>query len=147
MVSTHTYILIFTDDGRCYWLKVHELPQAARTSRGKPIVNLINVTPDTRIRTVVPVREFTDSEFLLFATKNGSIKKTALSRTQPSVTGSKPSRLKRTPAMTCKCVRVQRLVWHPTWIVGDSREDVLEGTDTTVVKGIEFARDEVVGWW
>ena len=46
--STHDYILVFTDDGRCFWLKVHEIPQAGRATKGKPIVNLINVTPDTQ---------------------------------------------------------------------------------------------------
>ena len=58
--STHDYILCFTDDGRCFWLKVHEIPQAGRATKGKPIVNLINVTPDTQIKAMVPVREFND---------------------------------------------------------------------------------------
>src|SRR5690606_17336432 len=80
VTSTHHYILIFTDDGRCFWLRVHQLPQAGRNTRGKPIVNLINVTPDTRIRAIVPVREFRDDEYLLFATRNGTVKKTALSQ-------------------------------------------------------------------
>ncbi|MEQ1690991.1 MAG: DNA gyrase subunit A, partial [Gemmatimonas sp.] len=90
VASTHTYMLIFTDDGRCYWLKVHELPQAGRATRGKPIVNLINVTPDTRIRAIVLTREFSDTEFLLFATKNGTVKKSALSQySNPRTTGIK----------------------------------------------------------
>ena len=45
VASTHDYLLVFTDDGRCFWLKVHEIPQAGRAAKGKPIVNLINVTP------------------------------------------------------------------------------------------------------
>jgi DNA gyrase subunit A len=77
--STHDYLLIFTDDGRCFWLKVYEIPQAAPSTRGKPIVNLINVTPDTKIKSIVPVREFREDQFLLFCTKSGTIKKTALS--------------------------------------------------------------------
>jgi DNA gyrase subunit A len=77
--STHDYLLIFTDDGRCFWLKVHEIPQAAPSTRGKPIVNLINVTPDTKVKSIVPVREFREDQFLLFCTKSGTIKKTALS--------------------------------------------------------------------
>ena len=80
VASTHTYMLIFTDDGRCFWLKVHELPQAGRNTRGKPIVNLINVTPDTRIRAIVVTKEFKESEFLLFCTRDGTVKKTALSQ-------------------------------------------------------------------
>jgi DNA gyrase subunit A len=59
---------------------VHELPQAARNTRGKPIVNLINVTPNTRIRAIVLTKEFTDTESLIFCTKNGTVKKTALSQ-------------------------------------------------------------------
>src|SRR5690606_11123814 len=78
--STHDYILCFTDDGRCFWLKVHEIPQAGRSARGKPIVNLINVSPDTKISAMLPVREFSDTQYLLFATRNGTVKKTALSQ-------------------------------------------------------------------
>jgi hypothetical protein len=70
--------MIFTDDGRCYWLKVHEIPVGGRDTRGKPIVNLINVGPDTRIRSMVAVREFRDDQYLFFCTRNGTVKKTAL---------------------------------------------------------------------
>lgn len=77
--STHDYILCFTDDGRCFWLKVHEIPQAGRAAKGKPIVNLINVGAETQVKSMVPVREFSESEYLLFCTKQGTIKKTALS--------------------------------------------------------------------
>ncbi len=79
IASTHDYILCFTQDGRCFWLKVHEIPQAGRAAKGKPIVNLINVSPDTQIKAMVPVKKFTDDEFLLFCTKLGTVKKTALS--------------------------------------------------------------------
>jgi DNA gyrase subunit A len=77
--ATHDYLLVFTDDGRVYWLKVHEIPQAARTAKGKPIVNLINVSSDTRVAAVLPVKKFTDDEFLFFSTRNGTVKKTPLS--------------------------------------------------------------------
>ncbi len=79
IASTHDYIMIFTDDGRCYWLKVHEIPAAGRATRGKPIVNLINVGPETKIRSLVAVREFREDQYLFFATRNGTVKKTALS--------------------------------------------------------------------
>ena len=79
IASTHDYIMIFTDDGRCYWLKVHEIPAAGRATRGKPIVNLINVGPETKIRSLVAVREFRDDQFLFFCTRNGTVKKTPLS--------------------------------------------------------------------
>src|SRR6185312_4728503 len=77
--STHDYILCFTDDGRCFWLKVHEVPQAGRASKGKAVVNLINVSADTKISAMVPVREFGDTQSLLFCTRRGTVKKTALS--------------------------------------------------------------------
>src|ERR671934_273364 len=90
IASTHDYILFFTDDGRCFWLKVHEIPEAGRASKGKPVVNLINVTPDTKISALVPVREFSDSQFLLFVTKQGTVKKTALSQySNPRASGIK----------------------------------------------------------
>ncbi|HET9002441.1 MAG TPA: DNA gyrase subunit A, partial [Gemmatimonadaceae bacterium] len=76
--STHDYILIFTEDGRCFWLKVHEIPQAGRAAKGKPVVNLINVTPDTQIKAFVPVRQFAEDQFLMFCTRNGTVKKTRL---------------------------------------------------------------------
>ena len=152
VVSTHTYILIFTDDGRCYWLKVHELPQAGRNTRGKPIVNLINVTPDTRIRTVVPVREFTDNEFLLFCTKNGTVKKTALSQySNPRVTGIKAIKVEEDDLLidvqvTSGTNDVVLATKHGL-SVRFHESDVREmGRDTTGVKGIELRpSDEVVG--
>src|SRR5687767_1895891 len=78
--STHDYILCFTDDGRCFWLKVHEIPQAGRAAKGKPIVNLINVNPDTRIESMVPVREVSDPRFVLFCTRKVTVNKSALSQ-------------------------------------------------------------------
>ena len=78
IASTHDYIMIFTDDGRCFWLKVHEIPVGGRDTRGKPIVNLINVGPDTKIRSMVAVREFRDDQYLFFCTRDGTVKKTAL---------------------------------------------------------------------
>ena len=58
VASTHDYILVFTQDGRCFWLKVHEVPLLGRATKGKPIVNLINVSPDTTIAAMVPVKKF-----------------------------------------------------------------------------------------
>src|SRR5436309_10174456 len=90
IASTHDYILFFTDDGRCFWLKVHEIPQLGRAAKGKPTVNLINVSPDTRVSAIATVRDFPDDQFLLFATKKGTVKKTALSQySHPSATGIK----------------------------------------------------------
>jgi len=79
IASTHHYILIFTDKGRCYWLKVHEIPQAGKGSRGRSIVNLIEKAKDENIRAIVNVRDFDDEHFVIMATKKGLVKKTVLS--------------------------------------------------------------------
>jgi DNA gyrase subunit A len=79
VASTHDYLMIFTRRGQCYWIKVWEIPVGARASRGKPIVNLLNLSADEEIASVVPVREFADDKYLLFATRKGVVKKTALS--------------------------------------------------------------------
>jgi len=79
LASTHDYLMFFTREGQCYWLKVHEIPQGQRTSRGKPVVNLINIDADDKIAALVPVREFSHDRFLVFATRNGTVKKTVLS--------------------------------------------------------------------
>ncbi len=79
IASTHDVLMIFTRGGQCYWLKVWQIPQGTRQSRGKPIVNLLNIDSDSKIASVVPVREFSDDRFLLFCTRKGVVKKTALS--------------------------------------------------------------------
>ncbi|PYP34185.1 MAG: DNA gyrase subunit A, partial [Gemmatimonadetes bacterium] len=79
IASTHDYVMFFTQQGQCYWLKVHEIPQAARAARGKPIASCIAMKPDERLASLVPVREFADDQYLLFATKQGVVKKTVLS--------------------------------------------------------------------
>jgi DNA gyrase subunit A len=77
--QTHDYLMIFTSRGHCHWLKVHEIPVAGRASRGKPIVNLLALNGDDRIAAVVPVREFRDDRYLVFVSRRGVVKKTALS--------------------------------------------------------------------
>ena len=79
VASTHDYLMIFTRSGQCHWLKVWEIPPGGRHSRGKPIVNLVNIAQGEEVAAVVPVREFSDDLFLLFATRQGLVKKTALS--------------------------------------------------------------------
>jgi len=76
--SAHSYILFFTNKGRVYWLKVHQLPEASRQAKGKAIVNLIQISQDERVTAALPVREFTPGHFILMATKKGTIKKTEL---------------------------------------------------------------------
>ncbi len=79
VASTHSYLLVLTNLGRCHWLKVHEIPQAGRLAKGKAIVNLISKKREERITAVVPVREFDESHFLVMATRSGVMKKTSLS--------------------------------------------------------------------
>jgi DNA gyrase subunit A len=79
VASTHDVLMIFTRDGQCHWLKVWQIPQGSRQSRGKPIVNLLNIDHSSRIAAVVPVREFSEDRYLFFATRNGVVKKSALS--------------------------------------------------------------------
>jgi len=78
IASMHAYILFFTTIGKVYWIKVHELPQASRAARGRPIVNLLNLESGERVSAFLPVREFQQGRYIVFATKNGLIKKTEL---------------------------------------------------------------------
>jgi DNA gyrase subunit A len=152
VASTHDYILCFTQDGRCFWLKVHEIPQAGRAAKGKPIVNLINVTPDTQIKAMVPVKKFTDDEFLLFCTRNGTIKKTALSEySNVRSTGVKGIKIEdgdelinvQVTSGTNDIVLATR---HGLSVRFHEQDVRSMGRDTTGVKGIELGEgDAVIG--
>jgi DNA gyrase subunit A len=152
IASTHDYILIFTDDGRCFWLKVHEIPQAGRAAKGKPVVNLINVTPDTQIKAIVPVREFSETQFLMFATKGGTVKKSALSEySNPRSNGIKAVKIEKDDELmdvqiTSGSNDIVLATKHGLSI-RFHESDVREmGRDTTGVKGIELGHeDEVIG--
>jgi DNA gyrase subunit A len=78
IASTHDYILFFTDAGKIHWMKVHELPQAGRLSRGKAIINLLNLSPQEKVTTILSLKDFAKEMFITFMTKKGTIKKTAL---------------------------------------------------------------------
>ncbi len=78
IASTHDYMLVFTSEGKLHWLKVHEIPQAGRRTKGRPIVNLLGVSSEEKISSVVPVREFVEGRFVVLATEQGKIKKTPL---------------------------------------------------------------------
>ncbi|TRZ85385.1 DNA gyrase subunit A [bacterium] len=77
--STHSYLLVFTTQGRLYWLKALEVPDVGPAGRGKAIVNLIDFAPDEKVRSIVAVKEFPENEFVIMLTTNGLIKKTRLS--------------------------------------------------------------------
>ena len=152
IASTHDYVLVFTDDGRCFWLKVHEIPQAGRAAKGKPIVNMINVSPDTKVSAFVTVREFPEDQFLLFATKQGTVKKTALSQySNPRTTGIKAIKIEDGDELMDVQVTSGTndvvLATRHGLSIRFHEQDVREmGRDTTGVKGIELGpRDQVIG--
>ena len=78
IANTHNYILCFSNRGRVYWLKVYEVPQGSRISRGKPIVNLLPLEEGEKINAILPVSEFVEDKYVFFATANGTVKKTPL---------------------------------------------------------------------
>jgi DNA gyrase subunit A len=78
IASTHAYIMIFTDDGQVYKIKVHEIPDAPTSARGKAVVNLINIPSTRKLAGVVPVREFSEGRYVVMVTRKGVIKKTSL---------------------------------------------------------------------
>ena len=152
VASTHDYVLVFTDDGRCFWLKVHEIPQAGRAAKGKPIINMINVSPDTTVSAIVTVRDFPDDQYLLFATKKGTVKKTALSQySNPRAAGIKAIKIENEDELIDVQVTTGTndivLATRHGLSVRFHEQDVREmGRDTTGVKGIELGpRDEVIG--
>jgi len=79
VASTHDTMLFFTNKGKCYWLKVHQIPQASRTSQGRAIINLIGCEPGEQVQAFLPVSEFDDTKYIIMATKNGAINRTSLS--------------------------------------------------------------------
>ena len=78
VASTKDYLLIFTDKGQVHWLKVYEIPQASRISKGKAIVNLVQMEPSAKVSSTIPVKEFSSDKYLVMVTKLGQIKKTKL---------------------------------------------------------------------
>jgi len=78
IASTHDYLLFFTDAGKIFWKKVHEVPQAGRITRGKAIINLLNLGPEEKVTAILSLKDFSPGKFITFITKKGTIKKTAL---------------------------------------------------------------------
>ncbi|MFQ6092085.1 MAG: DNA gyrase subunit A [bacterium] len=79
IASTHAYILCFSDRGRCYWLKVHEIPQGGRLAKGKAIVNLLEMSPGEKVAAIMAVKEFDSDHYVVMVTRGGLVKKTNLS--------------------------------------------------------------------
>ncbi|MDZ7291032.1 MAG: DNA gyrase subunit A [candidate division KSB1 bacterium] len=80
IASTHDYVLFFTDKGRCYWLKVYDIPQAGKGSKGRAIINMLSLEQDEKIAAFVSVKDFDDAHYVAFATRKGVVKKTVLSQ-------------------------------------------------------------------
>jgi len=78
IASTHDYILFFSDQGRCYWVKVHEIPIGGKLAKGKPIVNMCRMNKRERVAGFIRARSFTDDKYVVMATRKGIVKKTAL---------------------------------------------------------------------
>ncbi|MFT3791342.1 MAG: DNA gyrase subunit A [Rudaea sp.] len=78
VVNTHDTLLTFTSRGRVYWLKVYKIPEAGPNSRGRPIVNLLQLEEGEKVQAILPVREYTQNNYVFFATRNGTVKKTPL---------------------------------------------------------------------
>jgi DNA gyrase subunit A len=150
--STHDYILFFTDDGRCFKVRVHEIPQAGRATKGRPIVNLINVSPNTAIKAMLPVSTFSESQFLLFCTRRGTVKKTALSEYENARANGLKA-IKVEPGDELIDVQITSgtndiiLATKHGLSVRFHEQDVRDmGRDTTGVKGVELREgDAVVG--
>jgi DNA gyrase subunit A len=153
VASTHDYILFFTDDGRCFSIKVHEIPQLGRATKGKPVVNLINVSAETKVSAMLPIREFREDQFLMFATKQGTVKKTALAAySNIRSTGIKAIKIEdgdelidvQVTSGTNDIVLATRHGMSIRFHEADCRE---MGRDTTGVRGIELAEkdDAVIG--
>ena len=79
IANAHNYMLFFTDQGKCYWLKVYDIPQGGRATRGRAIVNLIGCEPGEKVEAFVSVKDFDDQHYIVMATRNGLVKKTVLS--------------------------------------------------------------------
>jgi DNA gyrase subunit A len=152
IASTHDYILFFTDDGRCFSIKVHEIPQLGRATKGKPVVNLINVSADTKVSAMLPIREFAEDQFLFFATKLGTVKKTVLSAySNIRSSGIKAIKIEDGDQLidvqvTTGSNDIVLATRHGLSIRFHEQDARDMGRDTTGVKGIELGdKDELIG--
>ncbi|MFL5506154.1 MAG: DNA gyrase subunit A [Gemmatimonadales bacterium] len=150
IASTHDYLMFFTNLGQVYWLKVHEIPQATREAKGKPVVNCIAVRQDEQIAALVPVREFREDQWLMFATRNGTVKKTSLAEySNVRAAGIRALNIEDDDELidvqicdaNCDIVLATREGMSIRFHQSDVRE---MGRATTGVKGIELEDDDHV---
>lgn len=150
IASTHDYILFFSTKGRCYWVKVHNIPSGGKLAKGKPIVNMCKMEKDEKITAFCKVREFTEDNFVVMATRNGIIKKTALDAfSNPRTAGVNAMNVPKDDEM------IEVFITDGTYeIVIATRkgmairfpEDKVRGMGRTAygVKGINLAKDDYV---
>ena len=150
--TTHNYILFFTNLGRAYWLKVYELPQAGRMSKGRPIVNLLKLGQKEVVEAMIPVKRFDDEHFLIMATRKGMVVKNALSLySRLRVTGIKAIKI----AQGDELIDVKMTNGMQEIFIGTKKGMAIRfhetdlrpmGRDVMGVRGIRLGkRDEVVG--
>jgi DNA gyrase subunit A len=78
ITSTHDYLLCFTDKGKVFWLKAYKIPEASRYGKGRPIINLLDVEKDEKVKDIIPIKEFEEGKYIFFVTRKGQVKKTPL---------------------------------------------------------------------
>jgi DNA gyrase subunit A len=152
VASTHAYLLCFTNLGQVYWLKVYDLPQMSRTAAGRAIANVLSLKPEEKISSVIPVRRFDANHYLLMATRNGLVKKTALEEySRPRSGGIIGISMDEGDtligvALTQPGDEIILSTKHGMAIRFDEAQARAMGRNTRGVKGINLAEgDEVVG--
>jgi DNA gyrase subunit A len=152
IASTHHYMLFFTDNGRLYWLKVHEIPQAGKASKGRPIINLIDIQKGENIRGFVPVKNFEDEGYIIISTKSGIIKKTDLGAySRPRKGGIVAVTIRENDALLSAAVTSGSndiiLVTQKGYSIRFNEREVRDmGRSASGVKGITLrSGDEVIG--
>lgn len=150
VATSHQYILFFTSEGRCYWLKVHEIPRGGRLAKGRPIINMLNLTPGERITTFTRVRDFDPHQYIVMATRKGTIKKTSLDAfSNPRKTGINAIALnKGDELIRCTVTNGSNdiLLGTRNGQAIRFREDKVRGMGRTAagVKGIDLAKGDYV---
>lgn len=150
VASTHDYILFFTDRGRCYWLKVYQVPQSGKASRGRPVINLINIEKGEKIQTVLTVRDFNQDGYITIGTQKGVIKKTELRKySRPRRNGIIAVNIREDDQLINACVTSGDdellFVTKKGKSIRFSEHDVRPmGRNSSGVKAISLSKDDIV---
>ena len=150
--TTHNYLMFFTNQGRAHWLKVYELPQAGRASKGRPIVNMLSLEDGEQVQTVIPVKEFVEDHYLVMATRKGQVVKNSLALySNPRKIGIKAVKI----ADDDELIAVRLTNGRQDIFLGTRKGKAIRFHETDIrpsgrftqgVRGISLARnDEVIG--